>query len=765
MKKSKYRKIKLLSLVLTIIMLTYVMPFQTIAASEDIVPGQEPDASAKTFEITDPTRDWQGLPINSIQSSGIGNSLSINSTNSTTGELAIGVYSFRNVAHSDMWFDTRADSYNAGTYIQQYKYTTNPADTNYFGRSGLFKITKHQTYGTYVIRSMLNNRYTLKVCEDSSSGNKYIYTQEIPLNDGDVNINDTFEIEYNSNLGGYTVKRYGTNDYITSCSATASGGAGGMASCLQFTSSATTSSAWTVTKYTGSFRGGYVFEEIEPWENFGLVQDTFYNPRLITWCTQPNYNTPYVIPTYGYDDIVDWIWNPDSARFSITPRFPGPLNLNVGVALSSEDSYITLQSLTIENLTYRIVPQEGAYYVQNAGTEKYIDIEGLDAVAGAQVIQYQYFFGDSQMMWEIEHVSGSGGYVRIKSAAADIYLGINPSDPYDIILTEEQDDLSLWAIEVTQRKTLVFKCYDTEYSNLVMSVPNTTNHAAIVQTTYVNNSTDIKDEWHLVKKVISMVNWFDTTFTAYDQDIPTAVSFANAVYARYFGVGIFMDGNATQRLDTIADQCERYEFNEETNTMEIVACNNSCNSVCLDIDLANSGEYEHLSECGHHKNVTLMFWQMLNQSRESDHIYVLWTNRPPNTYCTYKYSSVLDRSIHTPTSALAMSFQPNDNTYIPVILFLRVEENGGTTEEETTAILQSSMTLALVHEIAHFLGSPEVYDNDGHDQLGKCVCVMERFELSMASPTYYQNLLNGYAKPFCQSCEETMRSAAIEYIT
>ena len=730
------------------------MPFQTIAAKDDVAPARESGISVRESEVSDPTLDWKGDPINS-KASEFGKELFEERNSRSTDGLTAGVYSFRNVGHSDMWFDTRADSYNEDTYIQQYKYTTNPADTDYFERSGLFKVTIHPVDGTYIIRSMRNNRYTLGLYE--AGGKKYIQTQEIPLNDGDVEIEDTFEIEYNSTLNGYTVKRYGTEDYITSCSATASGGAGGMASCLQFTDEYSSTSAWILTKYIGTLERGQVFEYPSSWDDVGLIQDIFYNPRLIAWCTQPNYNTPYVIPVFGYDDMADYLWNPDSARFSITPRFFGELRLNIGVSLSSEDFATTNQFYYIETYSSRIVPQEGAYYVQNAGTEKYIDIEGLDAVAGAQVIQYQYVYiedPDLQMMWEIEHVSGSGGYVRIKSAAADIYLGINPSDPYDIILTEEQDDLSLWAIEVTQRKTLVFKCYDTAYSNLVMFVPNSTNRAAIQQTTYVNDSTDIKDEWHLVKKVISLVNYYDESFSNYINGdlieyIDDAVAFANIVYARYLGIGIYMDGNAQSYESvmgekSIADQCSR-------SSTSICSCKvNECGLICEGV---------------HHKNIKTMSNQLMNDPRNNDHIYVLWANR------SFGYCYIDNNDAHGGSLAIGAVWGKR-----PVINMLH-------TQAINKVERKATMAIGLAHEMTHCLNMDDVYENNIHsgNDDSQYVCIMDNQDIGRQYQ-FYHNILAGEfvdlptlgnrssevvigAKPFCSSCLATMKQKVNAYIT
>ncbi len=220
----------------------------------------------------------------------------------------------------------------------------------------------------------------------------------------------------------------------------------------------------------------------------------------------------------------------------------------------------------------------------------------------------------------------------------------------------------------------------------------------------------------VVNVELSCVNYFDSTFagnTAAIQNIDYANDFSKYVYSTYFSVGITKDGAASQ-YDTIADDCTRGTH---------VACNNTCGTSC---------------GSSHHKNRYRISNQLYNEPRESNHIYVLWTNRNSGTYCDDKNGT------HTPSSALAVVYNSR-----PVIHFLRVYD--------TLEVQRASMALNLVHETAHTLNMDEAYNDDGHDTAGETHCVMEKFEQSNAY-AFYQDVLNGIAHPFCSSCEASMQS-------
>lgn len=684
---------------------------ETLSNAKEV---QEDPIVAESFEYSDPNLDWQGLPIDSKASLGTETGSATRAT-AVTGEITPGVYSFEQAFNTGFWIDTRNDSYNSGAYIQQYTYASNPAETDVFSRGGLFKISKHPDTGTYIIRSMLNNRYTFTMYT-GSNGKKYIQNQSIPLDDSAVDPSKTFDITYNS--GSYTIKLHNTSYAITSCHTTASGASGGTDSYLQFTTAQTDKTKWKMYKYSGSLKVGYVFERPASWTSTGLINDTYYNPRLITWCTQLNYNKPYIVPVYGYSDMLDPNWNIDTARFTMTTKFPGELKLNVGVEFSNSAN----NTLDIQTLTYRIVPQAGDYYIQNASTEKYIYTSGTSASTSSNPLQYQYNQNFPLMQWEIQHVTNSGGYVRIKSKGGNVYLGINKilnsnnTYEYDVVLSSTLNDYTLWKIDVTSRKTLVFKCKAIENTGYAMYAPNSTNGAAIQQTTYVNN-TNLSDEWHIVKKVISVVNLYDEYFDEFNS-IQSAVSFANLVFARYLNIGIYFDGlPSLYNLSSGNPVCQKDE-------------NDDCDDACLANEDSNCNS--------HHKNLHRIWLELKNGRRENDHIYVLWSDREDNTFCEMK-----NNAHNTIYNILAMVRYFPSESDLPKSVIQVIQLSEESQEQELVNKL-NRMSIVLVHEMIHCLGRHDI-----EHYYGDCIMVTDYNQIS---DSFFNNILNMTNDPFCQSC-------------
>jgi hypothetical protein len=215
---------------------------------------------------------------------------------------------------------------------------------------------------------------------------------------------------------------------------------------------------------------------------------------------------------------------------------------------------------------------------------------------------------------------------------------------------------------------------------------------------------------------LSYVHYYDSTFvgnTAAIQNITYANAFSNFVFSRYFNVTMTMDGSASQ-YDTIIEDCP---------LGATASCDNNCGNDC---------------SAQHHKNGLNISNQLYYDSRESNHIYVLWTNRNAGIYCTET------NGVHRTVNWIAVVYGKR-----PVIHFLMVYN--------TSTLQRACMALNLVHETAHTLKMNDVYDNAGHDTSGATNCVMERFEPDNAY-AYYQDVLNGIKRPFCSSCEEAMLS-------
>lgn len=104
----------------------------------------------------------------------------------------------------------------------------------------------------------------------------------------------------------------------------------------------------------------------------------------------------------GYEELGTLTWNASNSQMSLSASNPGLIKINGRIKYSDGTQ------AHVGCYEYMIVPQEGTYYIQNASTRKYVDIEGPSRNTGAVIQQWQYHTAD-QEKWNVEHVSGSGG--------------------------------------------------------------------------------------------------------------------------------------------------------------------------------------------------------------------------------------------------------------------------------------------------------------------------------------------------------------------
>lgn len=593
------------------------------------------------------------------------------------------------------WITVEGDSKYAGSNLQHEYAADSPADADVFDRASLFKISrKSGTY--YVIRSMLNNNLSFGI-----SGTEII-TKEIPSDDADVLFADTFSIESDGKQG-LVIRPYGTSYYIHMPSSSAD-------LTTIYKTDATNRSRWSFEQYTGDHRTGMSVTRPGSWSDIGIVVGNSGNIAAFGWSTRINANTVTLGIKSGYEAMGTLATQTDSYEKTFTAKNPGV------VSFSTIVKYATGTIAGSGTFSYNIVPQQGTYFIQNAGTEKYIDIEGPSTAEGA-IIQQWDFSTANQKKWIIEHVSGSGGYVRIKSVYSDLYVGVDSSSTTTVRQYSTKNNYTLWKIQRSTKGNIILICKATEQTGYSLSIPVTSNFNGtnLIQTTYTNDP-NTNDEWYLVNKVISYVNYYDSTFannTQLKQYIALANSFSNLVYARYYNVGLYRDGEAIQYAPLIN------------------SCPTGENMPCTDISCG--------ADCSskHHKNRISISDYLYNNPREHNHIYTLWTNHASGTYC--KEIS----NVHTTSTALACVIN-----HRPVIHFLRIS---GTSAEDQLAC----MTISLVHETAHTFGMGEVYDNAGHDDPLGTICVMERLDVQDAY-TFYENVINGSVLPFCNSCDTAM---------
>ena len=131
---------------------------------------------------------------------------------STSDIFPDGIYSFSRKSNVNQYMQALNNSTQAGAQMIVLQHSVCPSIQ--YNKYANFKVTRvANTTNRYIIRLMSNENLTL-----SFSGNNVV-TKEIPTNDSDVSIQDTFIISAYDD--GFTIQPYGTNYYICS-----SGGSG-----------------------------------------------------------------------------------------------------------------------------------------------------------------------------------------------------------------------------------------------------------------------------------------------------------------------------------------------------------------------------------------------------------------------------------------------------------------------------------------------------------------------------------------------------------
>ena len=377
-------------------------------------------------------------------------------------------------------------------------------------------------------------------------------------------------------------------------------------------------------------------------------------------------------------------------------------------------------------VNYSKTIEDGTYYIQNVGTGRYIDVEGPSTAEGAIIQQWDFHTGN-QEKWIITRQSD--GYYTIQSLYSGKYIGVENSSIYSNAAIKQYSSISeagtRWGFSISSRGNYIITAKSAGTNDRVLSVPldANSNGTDLIQYTYSNDA-NLRDEWKLFSLNMKYINYYDSSFvgkTALINNISTAVSFSNTVFSDLCGITFEMDGNATRYTNFVSDQCSLASGSGCTNS--------SCGSVCR----------------AHHKNIVNISDQFYNMGIADDERYVIWTNRPDNTYC-----EDVTFGVHVPFSAIAVVID-----YRPVIHFMNIEGSSN--------IQKANMTLNLVHETAHTFTMPDVYDNVGHDLNGGYICVMEYFESSYAY-AFYQDILDGTKQPFCSSCTSEIKNRALTSI-
>jgi len=414
-----------------------------------------------------------------------------NNHRASTAVIEVGVYAIMSYSYTYRWITIENDSPWEDANVQQEYSSSYP--TTSFDRSSLFKISRVGTTDRYIIRSMVNNRMTIDLTSDGK-----VITKKIPAADSSVNISDTFFIETDG--AGYYLRPYGYAYVINMVSTSTAN----LSTTLK--SSATSSAKWTFVKYTGESKNGMTLYRPASWGSIGNVVGNTSNATLVGWSTHINANTLSMDIKSGYEDLGTLSWSSSTSKMTLVAENPGQIRINGRI------KYANGTEVYSGYFSHMIVPQEGTYYIQNAGTEKYIDIEGPSYSSGATVQQWQFHTGN-QEKWIIEHVENSGGYIRLKSVYSGHYIGVDSSNTSAIKQYSYQNNYTLWKIDRSSAGNLILICKGTESTGVVLAVPlnANSNGTDLTQIAYTDN-TNYRDEWFLLSNNVYIEFRYDNGY-------------------------------------------------------------------------------------------------------------------------------------------------------------------------------------------------------------------------------------------------------------
>ena len=611
-----------------------------------------------------------------------------------------GIYAFENVGNLGLWMDTQKDSYKAGAYAQQYAYDECPLED--MSRGGIFKISRIPNTDKYVIRLMTNNLLAWGI------NNTRVISQNVSLNNDEIPNGMTFNIIWENN--GYMFIPSGTMQVVTATpNSNASGNEGAPESYLSVVSrnDATDSAKWRMYKYIGSDRCGADIILPDEIESIGAIVGNTYTISHTVWYTKEDMFDFSVSAINGALDDINIEYNSDNCTATITATNIGEIYFYIFADYTVNN--IPIRTMP-DDIVFYVIPQEGIYYLQNDRSLKYANALNASSNDSELIEQSEYSLG-MYYKWEIKHAIGNPGYIQFKSMYNDKYIAVNPDDHSQICQYTACDDYSLWKLERLEKGTYRITCKALEDLGAVLTITDDSN---LLSSSMYEGDNNTSDEWNLITKVISIVNYYDSYFIEEDDDvminyIQSAHKFSNYIYARQYGIGIYMDGEPTQ-YNTIIDSCS---LNKDA------PCSNDiCGVICDGM---------------HHKNLGVISDQLYYDNREDDHIYVLWTNRLAGTYCIEDI-----HNLHTPVNYFGVVCNNR-----PIIQVLRVEGKKAL-----------CMGRVLAHEIMHTFEMDDVDDIVHADNdLSGMMCLMEGYT-DNGLTNFYTEVWLGNRKAFCDICHQ-----------
>lgn len=378
--------------------------------------------------------------------------------------------------------------------------------------------------------------------------------------------------------------------------------------------------------------------------------------------------------------------------------------------------------ITDVNITPPVI-SNGVYYFKNAGTQKYMDIEGPAAGSGTQIHQWD-LHGDTSQRWDVQFVSND--HYKIQSVYSSLYLSVaNNSTAQDAAIVQNSFDWlngQLFKFERTAAGNIKITPKTGSANNRVLavgwSVANT-NGVNIEQRNYSEDSNYI-DEWIAEKRVDryilrSFISEEMPSSSA--QNVSNIVSYSqlvNGMYNRSFGVSINFE---------IPD-ITSFEAEEAHSG----ACTSSC-GVCKDT-------YTPGETGVHHRNIYRQTYAELSKMRKTQNqIHALWYSDVSESFCWNKlgYHTLVDAD----TGGLVCDNQP-------VIQIFNFNDFG-------ELIPKDIYCFFLLHETTHVFGVHD--DRSGkHDQN----CVLRYRQPNKEAYTSFLARLSRGEEAWCDDCKAIM---------
>jgi len=611
--------------------------------------------------------------------------------------LANGVYYFHNVETNARLEFFNNSCINENDQLEAWYWGSGQNEPGANQRYAMFKI-KHLGEGEYSIRSMLRSDMGFKRATGTSN------LISVTIGTDDSSLTDRYKWQIGSNHNGYYIHSVERSDKTITAPASTSE----HDDTLTPYDETNTLQNWTLLPVTTAYHGVVIYDTVD----YLVVGDSYPFAASI-YSSYPNENGQR-----GFSWSVSL--GSESATIDsdgkLTGEFAGPTT--VTATYSRDASHIWNSSHAVT-----VLMREGLYYLKNTETARYLQPSNDDG--GSHMKQQSYDRENTKQRWQF--IYESEDYFYIKNVNTGLYLTAPDGVTANIAVLQEEKSESkknqqIWEITRVAASQYTIRAQIHQNSNLVLAVGAglNVNGIHVEQRAYTEDN-DCRDLWCFENITYSLVNYYDSTFAdpVLIAHIAIANSFVNTVYLKKFNVKFIMDGAASRYANAIADQCLLGN-----------------NAACTDDDCG--------SKCSesHHKNLYEISRQLHDDSREDNHIYIMWSNRLLNAYC---YEEELTDGIyqHIINDALA-----NVWNHWPVVHFMGFGDS-------RWALPECSMALILAHEIAHTMGMDEVYDNPGHDQHNAYVCIMEHYEEEYANK-YYEKILSGDKEPFCESCKETL---------